>query len=67
MVIVSDLMHDADTDLEDLYRRMAELLAIAGVSRVIGIGPELMAHKGCFGPESEFLPLQKSFYIKIYV
>ena len=63
-VVVSDLMHDADTDLEDLYRRMSELLVLAGVSRVIGIGPELMAHKDCFGPESEFFTSTEDFLHK---
>lgn len=60
-VIVSDLMHDADADLSDLYSRMAATLAVAGVSRVIGIGPELMAHKACFKGETEFFASTEEF------
>lgn len=60
-VIVSDLMHDADADLSDLYSSMGRLLAVAGVSRVIGVGPELSAHKDCFSGETEFFATTEEF------
>lgn len=54
-VIISDLRHDSLTPGE-LYDAVARLLRTKGVSRVIGVGPELSRHADLFGPEARFFP-----------
>lgn len=59
-VILSDLMHEtlgADT----IYADTARLLRQRGISRVIGIGPEISAHAGLFGPDARFYSSTEAF------
>lgn len=52
-LILSDLHHEtADADI--LYSRIAELVKRADVSRFIGVGPQLCAHRGLFDAASDF-------------
>lgn len=52
-LILSDLHHEtADADI--LYSRIAELVKRACVSRFIGVGPQLCAHRGLFDAASDF-------------
>lgn len=60
-VILSDLMHDDDADLTDLYGHVAELLSVAGIGRIVGIGEELMAYKDRFSGETEFYASTEDF------
>lgn len=53
-VILSDLRHEANTD--DVYGRIAALLRSTKVSRFIGVGPELTAARGLFGPNARCFP-----------
>lgn len=52
-LILSDLHHET-TDTETLYSRIAELVRRAGVSRFIGVGPQLRAHKHAFDGDARF-------------
>ena len=52
-VIISDLMHDCEST-DEVYASMASLLRIAGVERVVGIGPEMKSHAADFGTGSSF-------------
>lgn len=51
--IISDLMHERNQS-GSLYDDIAGLLRNAGVTRVIGIGPEMRMHAGSFGGNSSF-------------
>lgn len=65
-LIVSDLScGEGATD--DDYIRMAELLVMAGIKRLIGIGPELKRHAGCFNLEKEFFETTEEFLEKMSV
>lgn len=59
-VIISDLMHDV-SEPRMLYRRVAELLKLKGVRRVIGIGSEISRHKEFFDPTSRFFAHTEEF------
>ena len=61
--IVSDLM-DGSIDPEKTYRMMADLLVRAGVKRMIGIGPELKRHAGCFTIDTQFYDSTDDFLAK---
>lgn len=52
-LILSDLHHET-TDVGTLYARIAELTRHAGVSRFIGVGPQLCAHRGLFAGDALF-------------
>jgi len=54
-VILSDILQTGK-DLSQLYAEVAELVRLNGVSLFVGIGPELMAAKNHFPPESLFYP-----------
>lgn len=52
-LILSDIHHEsADTDT--LYADIADLIKRAGVSRLIGVGPAITAHRNLFAENSEF-------------
>ncbi len=53
MVILSDVMHETMTSSE-LYASIAALLRCKGIDRFIGVGEEISAHAGLFGPEARF-------------
>ncbi len=59
-VIISDLMHGS-ADAEETYSQMADLLVRAGVRRMVGIGPELKRHAGCFKLSTEFYDTTEDF------
>ncbi len=52
-VILSDVMHET-RGATALYDDVARLLRLRGVSRVIGIGPEISAHAAAFGDGGRF-------------
>lgn len=52
-LILSDLHHET-ADVGILYARIAELVCHAGVSRFIGVGPQLCAHRGLFAGDARF-------------
>lgn len=52
-VIMSYLLHESRTD-ERLYTEIASALTAGGVSRFIGVGPELKRHSRFFPPSSQF-------------
>lgn len=52
-LILSDLHHET-TDADTLYARIAELVRHAGVSRFIGVGPQLCAHRASFTGDARF-------------
>lgn len=56
-LILGDLIHRPDEDVESLYRHVAQLVKDAGIDRLIGVGAEISAYAGCFDPltASEFL------------
>lgn len=49
-IILSDLLHTPDADLDALYNDVAQSLADAGVSRVIAIGSEIATRAASFAP-----------------
>ncbi|MDE6860189.1 MAG: bifunctional UDP-N-acetylmuramoyl-tripeptide:D-alanyl-D-alanine ligase/alanine racemase [Duncaniella sp.] len=59
-VILSDLMHDA-SEPSRLYCDVAELLRRKGVSKVIGIGPEISRHSGFFDENARFFATTDEF------
>ncbi len=59
-VIISDLMHDCEST-DEVYASMASLLRIAGVERVVGIGPEMKSHAADFGTGSSFYGSTEEF------
>ena len=52
-LIMSDLKHEA-ADPAEVYRRLEQLVRSAGVSRFIGIGPDLCRCSDLFGRTAEF-------------
>ena len=52
-LILSDLHHES-TDADALYSRIAELVRLAGVSRFIGVGPQLYEYRERFGSDARF-------------
>lgn len=59
-VIISDLtVGEGDADLT--YKMMADLLVHAGVSHIIGIGPELKRHADCFKIATRFYDSTEQF------
>lgn len=59
-VILSDLAHDAG-DPARLYSGLARLLRHKGITRVIGIGPEMMRHQRYFGADALFYETTEEF------
>lgn len=51
-LILSDLHHET-SDTDTLYRQVSRLVKSAGVSRFVGIGPKLAAHRELFGDNAE--------------
>ncbi len=65
-LILGDLMHAAEASREDLsrlYGRLAVTLRHRGISRLIGVGREISAHRGEFDPltASEFVETAEEF------
>ncbi len=60
MVILSDLKHESQTP-EGEYAAAARLLALRGISRIIGIGPEISKHINLFGPQATAYPITDDF------
>lgn len=52
-LILSDLRHES-LPRADVYRAIADMVRAEGISRFIGIGPRLCAHRDAFAPESRF-------------
>lgn len=52
-VILSDVTHES-LDTDTLYRSVARLLKRKGITRIIGIGKEIMDHGKEFGPDAIF-------------
>ncbi len=63
-VIVSDFMRER-ADLFSLYSRMADDLVQAGVSRFVGIGPEISGYRDLFGMDSLFFDSTDDFLEKV--
>ena len=65
-LILGDLLHRKGEDLNLLYARVADLLQIAGIDRLIGIGSEISGHSDAFDPlmASEFLATTDEFLEK---
>ena len=65
-LILGDLLHRKGEDLNVLYARVADLLQIAGIDRLIGIGSEISGHSDAFDPlmASEFLATTDEFLEK---
>lgn len=59
-VILSDVQHEAFTD-SDLYRLVAELVANKGITRFIGIGPEMVENNCYFNVDSQFFASTDEF------
>lgn len=53
VVVLSDLRHEVADD-ETTCRAIARMMSEAGVSRLIGVGPVLSAHRALFAPGSRF-------------
>ncbi len=53
--ILSDVMHETLPPAR-LYREVADLLRLRGVTRVIGVGEEISAHSKYFPADSRFFP-----------
>lgn len=52
-LILSDIHHESN-DTDTLYGNIARLASSAGISRIIGVGPAISAHKSLFPESSEF-------------
>lgn len=59
-VILSDVLHEAYPQ-EDLYGHVADLLENIGVTRLIGIGPEMCANSRFFDVNSRFFASTADF------
>lgn len=59
-VILSDMAHEQMSPSE-LYSKVARILRQRGVSRVIGIGEEIMRHKKYFDVDATFYPSTEEF------
>lgn len=56
-LVCGDLLHAPGADLRALYGRLAGLMRHRGISRLIGVGPEISSCRGVFDPltASEFV------------
>ena len=54
-LILSDIHHESGHS-ETLYADIADLIRTAGITRFIGVGPELSARKDLFGDSAAFFP-----------
>ena len=52
-LVLSDIVQSGLSD-EELYARVAEMIARAGIDRLVGIGPQLRRHAALFACEKEF-------------
>lgn len=59
-VILSDPQHES-TSLDSLYQSCAKMLKLKGVSRMIGIGPEMMSHRNMFDIPASFYQSTDAF------
>lgn len=59
-LILSDILQSG-MSRDDLYGRVARMLEHKGVSRLIGIGPEISSCKNLFSIEAEFYPTTDYF------
>ena len=61
LLILSDILQSGEQP-EELYRQVSDLLAKRGVSRLIGIGPEISAHAAVFSvSEKSFFATTEQF------
>lgn len=63
-VIISDVTHE-QMEPAALYRAIASTLRDRGVTRVIGIGPEISTHSRYFGPEAVFFESTPAFLSEV--
>ncbi len=65
-VILGDLIHRSGDDTVALYRRVASLMTLAGIDRIIGVGEEIKAHADVFNPlvATEFMSSTDEFLEK---
>ena len=49
-VILGDLIHREGADVAEIYRKVAEMLRLAGIDRLIGVGEEISRHSSEFDP-----------------
>lgn len=49
-VILGDLIHREGADVAEIYRKVAEMLRLAGIDRLIGVGEEISRHSYEFDP-----------------
>lgn len=56
-LVCGDLMHEPEADIKSLYGRLAELIHRRGISRLVGVGPEISSCRDVFNPltASEFV------------
>ncbi|MDR1561520.1 MAG: bifunctional UDP-N-acetylmuramoyl-tripeptide:D-alanyl-D-alanine ligase/alanine racemase [Dysgonamonadaceae bacterium] len=59
-LILSDILQSGMVPAA-FYRKVAELVRIKQVERIIGIGPNLMSHSNLFTMDKEFFPTTESF------
>ena len=55
-LVLSDLHITPDSNPHDTYKRVSELLRLAGVRKFIGVGPQLCACRELFAGDSLFFP-----------
>lgn len=61
-VVITDLFHAPDENLDTLYARCARLLKLAGIERVVGIGTEISDHRHFFvGAHNRFYTSAEAF------
>lgn len=53
--ILSDLKHESSAPAQE-YQAAARLLALRGIDRMIGVGPEISAYIHLFGPNAQAYP-----------
>ena len=59
-LILSDIQQSGQA-LQSLYREVNRMLTASEIDRLIGIGPEISAHKNCFTAESKFYESTDTF------
>lgn len=59
-LILSDILQSGSSP-DELYRKVAKLLAAKNIERLIGIGHEISAHRDYFSMEKEFYPTTEEF------
>lgn len=59
-VILSDILQSG-IDGVHLYKRVAHLLKLKQVTRMVGIGPDMLAHSSCFDKNSHFYASTRDF------